>query len=274
MRRRDFIKVIAGSATVWPLAARAQQATTPVVGYVNGGSQQEQGDSIAGIERGLAETGYVSGKNIAIEYRFANFQYDHLPELVGDLVRRQVSVIAAVTPVAALAAKKATTSIPIVFALGSDPVKDGLVASLNRPGGNLTGATFFSNLLAAKRIELLHQIAPDAKVIAHLLNPNNANVDLETKESQGAARALGLELILLEATNELEIDRSLAESQRKARWRAAREWRHTLQFSPRANHRPGETLWAGDMLGVPLAGRNRRADELWRRRCRCLPSGG
>ena len=211
MRRRDFIKVIAGSATVWPLAARAQQATTPVVGYVNGGSQQEQGDSIAGIERGLAETGYVSGKNIAIEYRFANFQYDHLPELVGDLVRRQVSVIAAVTPVAALAAKKATTSIPIVFALGSDPVKDGLVASLNRPGGNLTGATFFSNLLAAKRIELLHQIAPDAKVIAHLLNPNNANVDLETKESQGAARALGLELILLE-TNELEIDRSLASS--------------------------------------------------------------
>jgi putative ABC transport system substrate-binding protein len=177
---------------------------------MHGGSQNGQEFVIAAFGQGLGETGYVAGRNVTIEYRWANFQYERLPQLAADLVRDRVVVIAAVTPVAALAAKQATTSIPIVFALGSDPVRDGLVASLNRPGRNLTGVTFFSNLLVAKRMELLHLLVPDAKVIAVLLNPKNANVELEINESQMAARTLGLELVLLQASNELEIDKCFA----------------------------------------------------------------
>src|SRR5262249_36231713 len=168
---------------------------------------------LAAIWRGLNEAGYFEGRNVAIEYRWAEGQYDRLPALVADLVRRQVTVIATVTPVAALAAKQATTSIPIVFALGSDPVKDGLVASLNRPGGNVTGATFFGNLLAAKRTELLHQFVADTKVFAMLLNPKNANVELEKSDTQQAVRALGLHLVLVQAGTEDEIDKSFADLQ-------------------------------------------------------------
>ena len=151
-----------------------------------------------------------SRKNVIIEYRWANAQYDQLPALAADLVRHQVIVIAADTPVAAIAAKQATTSIPIVFGLGSDPVRDGLVASLSRPGGNITGATFFSNLLSAKRLDLFHRLVPNAAVIAVLLNPKNANVELERTQTEEAARALGLQLVLLQATNEREIDEAVA----------------------------------------------------------------
>jgi hypothetical protein len=139
----------------------------------------------------------------------ANPQYDQLPAFAADLVRHQVAVIAADTPVAALAAKQATTSIPIVFSLGSDPVRDGLVASLNRPGGNITGATFFSNLLSARRLDLFHRLVPNATVIAVLLNPKNANVELERQQTQGAAHLLGLQPVLLQATNEREIDEAV-----------------------------------------------------------------
>jgi len=177
---------------------------------MHGGSQQGLEDEIVAFEQGLRETGYVPGKNVTVEYRWAEGQYDRLPELAANLVRRQVAVIATGTPVAALATKEATKSIPIVFALGSDPVKDGLVASLNRPGGNITGATFFNNLLVAKRMELLHQLVPNAKIVGVLLNPKNANVELETKDSQTAARALGLELVLLRATDEPGIDKAFA----------------------------------------------------------------
>ena len=184
MRRRAFIALI-GSAAAWPLAARAQQpAAGPVVGFVHGGSQQALEDEIVAFEQGLRETGYVPGKNVTVEYRWAEGQYDRLPELAANLVRRQVAVIATGTPVAALATKEATKSIPIVFALGSDPVKDGLVANLNRPGGNITGATFFNNLLVAKRMELLHQLVPNAKIVSVLLNPKNANVELETNRGR------------------------------------------------------------------------------------------
>jgi putative tryptophan/tyrosine transport system substrate-binding protein len=209
MRRREFVTLLGGAAA-WPLAARAQQPALPVVGFMHGGAEQGQEYAVAAFEQGLAETGYVAGKNVTVEYRWAEGQYDRLPELAAGFIRRPVAVIAAGTPVAALAAKHATTSIPIVFALGSDPVRDGLVASLNRPGRNITGATFFNNLLVAKRMELLHELVPNAKIVAVLLNPKNANVEFETIDSQMAARALGLELVLLQASNETEIVKSFA----------------------------------------------------------------
>jgi putative ABC transport system substrate-binding protein len=211
LRRREFISLLGGAAAAWPLAARAQQPAMPVIGLLSGTDRDAR--QLAAIWRGLNEAGYVEGRNVAIEYRWAEGQYDRLPALVDDLVRRQVTVIATVTPVAALAAKQATTSIPIVFALGSDPVKDGLVASLNRPGGNVTGATFFGNLLAAKRTELLHQLVADTKVFAVLLNPKNANVELEKNDTQQAVRALGLRLVLVQASTEDEIDKLFADLQ-------------------------------------------------------------
>lgn len=210
MRRRDFIKGIAGLATAGPLAARAQQATVPVVGFMHAVSAAANQHLMAGFAQGLGQTGYVVGKNVAVEYRWANGQYDQLPALAADLVGRRVSAIAAITPSAALAAKKATTSIPIVFGIGSDPVKNGLVANLNRPSGNITGATFFTNLLDAKRAELLHQLIPDARVVGVLLNPDNLNLELEQKETGEALQALGLQPLLLQARDDAGIDAAFA----------------------------------------------------------------
>jgi putative ABC transport system substrate-binding protein len=209
MQRREFITLLGGgAAAAWPLAARAQQPAMPMVGFLNPGSSEATRYQVTAFVQGMSQTGYVEGRNVSIEYRWANNEYDQLPALAADLVRRQVAAIAVVAPVGALAAKQATRSIPVVFAVGSDPVKDGLVGSLNRPGGNITGATFFANLLDSKRLGLLHQFVPDANVIAALLNPKNANFELEKNETQEAARTLGLELVLLQASTEREIDDS------------------------------------------------------------------
>jgi len=208
LKRRKFFTLLGGAAAL-PLAARAQQTAMPVIGFLNSASLEPNRNLVEAFVQSLRQGGYVEGTNIVIEYRWANGQYDRLPALAAELVQRQVAVIAAAAPVAALAAQKATRSIPIVFGLGSDPVKDGLVASLGRPSGNITGATFFSNLLAAKRVGLLHQLVPNSKIFATLLNPKNANIELEKRDTQEATRALGLELVIVQATTAREIDDSV-----------------------------------------------------------------
>jgi putative ABC transport system substrate-binding protein len=208
MRRRDFITLL-GAAAAWPLAARAQQPTMPVIGQLHGVAQPS--DYAVAFRQGLAEAGFIEGRNVTIRERGAEGQYDRLPALAAELVRDRVAVIVASTPVAALAAKAATTTIPIVFELGSDPVKDGLVASLARPGGNVTGVTFFANLLTAKRLELLHDMVPSAGAIGFLLNPTNADAEPELREAEAAAQTLGLRLVVAKATTVEAIDDAFAE---------------------------------------------------------------
>jgi putative tryptophan/tyrosine transport system substrate-binding protein len=211
MRRREFIAGI-GSAAAWPVMARAQQRALPVIGYLSGWSSGDAADYVAAFRQGLAETGYIEGQNVAIEYRWAEGHFDRLPELIADLVRRQVTVIVtANTTAAALAAKAATQTIPIVFLLGSNPVDIGLVASLNRPGGNITGVTDLQTSVVTKRLGLLHELVPAAKVIGILVNPiNRVLAEADAKEAATAAAALGLRLLVLNASSPAEIDASFA----------------------------------------------------------------
>lgn len=191
----------------WPLAAHAQQPALPVIGFVNSASRQAYEPQLAAFLKGLGEAGYFVGSNVAIEYRWADFQFDKLSSLVADLVRRRVSVIVATSAAAALAAKAATTTIPIVFETGADPVRIGLVASLNRPGGNVTGVTQTNFETAPKRLQLLHELLPTAKVIALLINPNDRDSAAEnTRDVQAGADSLGLQLHLLSASNDRDID--------------------------------------------------------------------
>jgi putative ABC transport system substrate-binding protein len=206
MRRRDFVRAIVGSAAAWPLAARAQQSAKPVVGFINFTSAQTYSRQLAAFLKGLGEAGYVDGRNVTIEYRWAEGQIDRLPAMVADLVHRQVAVIAATTTPAAIAAK-AVTTIPIVFETASDPVRLGLVASLNRPGGNATGVTQTNVEIAPKRLQLLHELVPTAEVIGLLVNPANSTLaETTTKGMEAAARTLGLELRVLNASNENDFD--------------------------------------------------------------------
>ena len=211
MRRRDFIKAIAGLAIPWPLAARAQQPALPVVGFVNIASSKGYAPQLSAFLKGLSETGYVDGRNVAIEYRWAEGRNDRLPAMVADLVHRRVAVIAATSTQAALAAKAANTTIPIVFEMASDPVQLGLVASLNRPGGNVTGVTNANVGITPKRLQLLHELVPTASVVALLVNPANpAIAETSTNELQAAARTLGLELHVLNASTERDLDEAFA----------------------------------------------------------------
>jgi putative ABC transport system substrate-binding protein len=203
--RRGFIAALGGAA-VWPLAARAQQAAMPVIGFMNAASPSLYATRLRAFHHGLGETGFIEGRNVAIEYRWAEGQYDRLPAFAADLVRRKVSVIFVTGVPATAAAKTATTTIPIVFEMGADPVAFGLVASLNRPGANLTGVVSLGVGLGPKQLEVLHELAPAATVMALLVNPNNPSGETVTKELQASARTLGLQLHILHVSAEQDLD--------------------------------------------------------------------
>ena len=207
MRRREFILALGGAAAAWPIMARAQQAAMPVIGFLSARSHADSAGLLVSFRKGLTEGGYVEGQNVRIEYRFAEGRYDRLAVLAKDLVDRQVVVIAAIsgTP-AALAAKAATTTIPIVFANGADPIASGLVTSLNRPGGNISGVTFLASETIPKRLEVLHELMPRAQVVGYLANPANPITEGEIKDTVAAARSRGLQLLVYNASAEGEID--------------------------------------------------------------------
>ncbi|MBO0718642.1 MAG: ABC transporter substrate-binding protein [Rhizobiales bacterium] len=205
MRRREFITLLAGTAAVWPRAARAQQSTMPVIGFLNSATPNSYARQLSAFRQGLSETGYVEGHNVAVEVRWAENQYDRLPGLAADLVRRQVAVIAANNP-AALPAKAATATIPIVFTVGLDPVAMGLVESLNHPGGNATGVTSLNVEMGPKRLDVLREAVPTATTIALLINPANPNAGTMSNELQAAAQTRGLQLHVLHASTERDLD--------------------------------------------------------------------
>ena len=213
MRRRDFIKAIARSAAVWPLAARAQQSAMPVIGFINtlNSADQIASDLLAAFRQGLKETGFIEGQNVAIEYRWAQGQYERLPEFAADLVRRKVDVIAATGgEPSPQAAKAATQTIPIVFTANGDPVREGLVASVNMPGGNVTGLTIFGPAAVTKRVELMHELVPQASVIGYLMNPNHPSGEIEMQAAETAARSLGKKMPVFKASNEPDLDATFA----------------------------------------------------------------
>jgi putative tryptophan/tyrosine transport system substrate-binding protein len=206
MRRREFITLLGGAAAAWPLAARAQQPAMPVIGFMSGRSPEDSAHLLAAFRQGLGEVGFVEGQNVAIEFRWARGQYDRLPALAAELVERRVAVLAGVGgDVSAIAAKRATSTIPIIFGMGSDPVEAGLVDSFNRPGGNATGYTLLTNEIEPKRLGLLHELVPDAALIGALLNPNFPPAARQLREVEDAARTIGERLFVTNASNDTEL---------------------------------------------------------------------
>lgn len=263
MQRRDFIKVVAGSAVVWPFAARAQQL--PVVGFLNGGAPDASARYAAAFRKGLSEAGNIEGRDVTMEYHWFDGKYERLPAVVADLVRRHVAVIASPGfPQGSLVAKAATGTIPIVFGVGDDPIKLGLVASFARPGGNVTGINFFSHEVVSKRLALLHELVPTAVRIAVLVNPQNTEAaDAELKEVRDAAPTLGLQIFVFNASTVDEIDAAFAA--------IARERADALLAAADGflNARRGQfaTLAARDKLSTALTTRRSgQPDELWDQR--------
>jgi len=210
VKRREFITLLGGAAAAWPLAARAQQPTMPVIGFLNSGTREGFAQFLAAFHQSLNQAGFVEGRNVAIEYRWAEGEYDRLPALAADLVHRRVTVMAATTTPAALAAKAATSVIPIVFTSAADPVTAGLVASLSRPGGNATGVTNYLTDLGAKRLELLHEVVPKATTIGMLVNPNYPDIELQRRDVEEAARKFGQQVHVGNAARVDDFDRVLA----------------------------------------------------------------
>jgi putative tryptophan/tyrosine transport system substrate-binding protein len=210
MTRREVIALLGGAATAWPLAASAQQAAMPVIGFLAGQSREGRAYLTSAFKQGLSETGYIEGQNASIDYRWAENQYDRLTELAAELVARQVAVIVAGPVSAALAAKAATATIPIVFTIGGDPVHSGLVTSLNRPGGNVTGVSFFTSALEPKRLELLREVNPNAGLIAMLVNPKSPDSETQVRDVQAAAHAIRQQIVVLNASSERDIETAFA----------------------------------------------------------------
>ena len=209
MRRREFLGAL-GCGVTWPFLAFAQQQSVPVIGFLNTGSPEPLRGQISAFHQGLKEIGFTEGQNFSIEYRWANGAYDRLPALAAELIERQVTLLVAAPTPSALAAKATTTTIPIVFVTGVDPVKFGLVASLNRPGANVTGISFFTTMLETKRLGLLHEMVPQAHALSALINPNNPAADAQSKELTEAGRTLGIQLHLVDAANESDFDAAFA----------------------------------------------------------------
>jgi putative ABC transport system substrate-binding protein len=209
LKRREFITLLGGAAAVWPFAAGAQQSAMPAVGFLRSATLADVPHWVTAFRQGLKETGFVEGQNVTIEFRSADNHLDRLPALVADLIRRPVAVIVG-NPDAVLAAKAATTTVPIVFATSGDPVRDGLVASLNRPGGNVTGVAFFGGVLGAKRLELLRQLVPRATTIAVLVNPNTPVTEADRRDVQAAAQAIGQQLIIFDVSSDRDIETAFA----------------------------------------------------------------
>jgi putative ABC transport system substrate-binding protein len=210
VKRRDFITLLGGAAAAWPLAAHAQQAALPVIGYLGTASAGSTGDDLDGFRRGLADLGFVDGRNVTIEYRWAEGRNDRMPALAADLVARHVAVMVVTSNSGAIAAKAATSITPIVFSMGGDPLKFGLVASFNRPGSNFTGIAILSDILIKKRLELLHELVPSASVIAVLQNPINPDSETRLRDVQAAAQAIGQQIHVLLASTAGEIDHAFA----------------------------------------------------------------